>query len=32
LNSLQFALKLSFRPWTVWFPCSHWSPLSGEKS
>jgi len=20
LNSLQFALKLSFGPWTVWFP------------
>jgi len=20
LNSLQFVLKLSFGPWTVWFP------------
>jgi len=32
LNSLQFALKLSFGPWTVWFPLkSHWFSIIWRK-
>jgi len=29
LNSLQFVLKESFRPWTVWFPlkCIIWRKM-----